>query len=79
MDTVAHEVVTHYRATDIVTVLTGVDQTLSFPRPNKHELREQFGVPRDAFVGMFVARWDLDKAVDVLEQVMKRTPGVFWV
>ena len=78
-DMVAHEAVTHYGATDVVTVLTGVDQTLFFPRPNKHELREQFGVPPDAFVGVFVARWDLDKAVDVLEQVMERTPEVFWL
>ena len=78
-DAVAHEVTTHYGATDITTVLTGVDQTVFFPRPYKKELRDQFAIPRDAFVGVFLARWGVDKAVDVLQEIMEATPGVFWV
>jgi hypothetical protein len=42
-------------------------------------LREKFGIPHDAFVGVFLARWGLDKAVDVLEDVMAKTPEVFWL
>ncbi len=78
-EAVAHEVTTHYGATDITTVLTGVDQTVFFPRPYKKELRDQFAIPRNAFVGVFLARWGADKAVDVLQEIMDATPEVFWV
>jgi len=78
-DAVAHEVATQYGATDIATVLTGIDQTVFFPRLYKKELRDQFAIPRDAFVGVFLARWGIDKAVDVLQEIMDATPDVFWM
>jgi glycosyltransferase involved in cell wall biosynthesis len=78
-DAVAQEVRQHYGASDVTTVLTGVDQTIFFPRPDKQELRDQLAIPRDAFVGVFLARWGVDKAIDVLQQVMAATPDVFWV
>jgi glycosyltransferase involved in cell wall biosynthesis len=78
-DAVAHEVTQHYGARDVTTVLTGVDQTIFFPRLYKQELRDQFAIPRDAFVGVFLARWGADKAIDVLQQVMEATQKVFWV
>lgn len=78
-DAVAYEVTRHYGATDVVTICTGVDQTIFFPRLYKQELRDHFAIPRDAFVGVFLARWGADKAIDVLQQVMEATPDVFWV
>jgi glycosyltransferase involved in cell wall biosynthesis len=78
-DAVAHEVRRHYGAADVTTVLTGIDQTIFFPRPYRQELRNQLAIPRDAFVGVFLARWGVDKAIDVLQQVMEATREVFWV
>jgi len=78
-DAVAREATAHYGAIDVVSVVTGVDQTLFSPRPDKKGLRDQFAIPRDAFVGVFLARWGVDKAIDVLQEVMKTTPDVFWV
>lgn len=76
---VAQEAKDHYAAQDVRTVLTGVDRSIFFPRMQRRELRDKFGIPDDAFVGVFLARWDLDKALDVLEAVMQYTPEVFWV
>ena len=76
---VASEAREHYAAQEVYPVLTGVDRTIFFPRTDRAALREKFGVPRDAFVGVFLARWDLDKALDVLKSVMARTPEVFWL
>jgi glycosyltransferase involved in cell wall biosynthesis len=76
---VAREAKKHYEAQDVRTVLTGVDRSIFFPRVQRQELRDKFGIPHDAFVGVFLARWDLDKALDVLEDVMRHTPEVFWL
>lgn len=76
---VAQEAKEHYAAQDVRTVLTGVDRSIFFPRVQRQELRDKFGIPHDAFVGVFLARWDLDKALDVLEEVMTKTPEVFWL
>jgi glycosyltransferase involved in cell wall biosynthesis len=78
-EAVAHEVTTHYGAARVVTLPTGVDRTTFFPRPDKGPLRDQVGIPREAFVGVFLARWGIDKAVDVLEKIMAGTPDVFWL
>lgn len=76
---VAEEITTYYGAATVTTLPTGVDHTIFFPHPNKRELREQYGIPREAFVGVFLARWGADKAIDVLEKVMAETPNVFWL
>jgi glycosyltransferase involved in cell wall biosynthesis len=76
---VAREAKDHYAAQDVRTVLTGVDRSIFFPRTHRGELRDKFGIPYDTFVGVFLARWDLDKALDVLEAVMQHTPEVFWL
>jgi len=78
-DGVASEVVEHYQATAVSTILTGVDRALFFPHPERRGLREKFNIPQDAFVGVFLARWGLDKGIDVLQSVMDGAPDVFWV
>jgi glycosyltransferase involved in cell wall biosynthesis len=76
---VAQEAKEHYAVQDVRTVLTGVDRSIFFPRRHRKELRDKFAIPQDAFVGVFLARWGLDKALDVLETVMQHTPEVFWL
>lgn len=78
-DAVAHEVSTHYGETAVATVVTGIDQAVFFPRSSKRECRDQFAIPHDAFVGVFLARWGVDKAIDILQEVMDATPDIFWV
>jgi len=78
-EAVAKEAKELYAAQDVQTVLTGVDRSIFFPRLHRLELRDKLGIPRDAFVGVFLARWGLDKAIDVLEGVMAKTPEIFWV
>ncbi len=78
-ESVADEARTHYAAKLISTAPTGVDRSIFFPRTNRQELREKHAIPQDAFVGVFLSRWDLDKAIDVLEQVITRTTDVFWL
>ena len=76
---VAQEARNHYTAEQVQTVLTGVDCSIFSPYEDRATLREKFGVPRDSFVGVFLARWDLDKAIDILEEVMAKTSEVFWL
>lgn len=78
-EAVAEEITTHYGATRVVTLPTGVDRALFFPRPDKGLLRDQLDIPREAFVGVFLARWGVDKAIDVLEKIIAATPNVFWL
>ncbi|MGE0825143.1 MAG: glycosyltransferase family 4 protein [Candidatus Binatia bacterium] len=78
-EAVAGEIMTRYGAATVTTLPTGVDCNIFFPRPYKHQLRDRFDIPRDAFVGAFLARWGADKAIDVLEKVMAGTPNVFWL
>ncbi|MBI3301260.1 MAG: glycosyltransferase family 4 protein [Deltaproteobacteria bacterium] len=78
-DAVADEVARYYSATAVSTIVTGVDRATFFPRRNRAELREKFHIPLDAFVGVFLARWDLDKGIDVLESVMDSASDVFWL
>lgn len=76
---VASEARKHYAAQEVYTILTSVDRSVFFPRTDRAALREKFGIPHNAFVGVFLARWGLDKAIDVLEDMMARTPEVFWL
>jgi glycosyltransferase involved in cell wall biosynthesis len=78
-ESVADEARTHYAARGVHTAPTGVDRSVFFPRANRRELRDKYAIPQDAFVGVFLARWDLDKAIDVLEQVVAKTPDIFWL
>lgn len=78
-DEVAAEAAQHYQAPAVSTVVTGVDRTVFFPRAQREALRQKFNIPADAFVGIFLARWDLDKGIDVLTEIMDCASGVFWV
>lgn len=78
-DAVAAELIAHYNAENVSTVLSSVDRALFSQRSDRKELREKLGIPADAFVGVFVGRWDLNKGTDVLERVIEAEPDVFWV
>jgi glycosyltransferase involved in cell wall biosynthesis len=78
-ESVANQARALYQAQDILTVSTGIDRAVFFPRENRAELRDKYAVPRDAFVGLFLGRWGPEKAVDVLQEVIDRTPKVFWL
>lgn len=76
---VAAEARAFYGARRVFTVPSAVDEAIFFPRPDWRELRDSYGIPRKAFVGVFVGRWGPDKAIDVLEAVIPRTPGTVWL
>ena len=76
---VAEEAREVYGAKSVFTVTSAVDDAIFFPKAEWRALRDHYGIPRKAFVGLFVGRWGPDKAVDVLQEVMSRTPGTYWL
>jgi len=78
-DAVAEEAREIYGARSVTSVPTGVDRSIFYRRGHRQGLRAKYGIPHDAFVGVFVARWGEDKAIDVLEQVIAATQEVFWL
>jgi len=68
-----------YYGIDDVTVIPNSINTLLFSKKDKMSLRGKFGIPTDAFVGMYVGRWDIFKGCDIIEEVIKKVKDIYWV
>jgi glycosyltransferase involved in cell wall biosynthesis len=78
-DAVKEEVRKYYGFEDVRVVESGVDVGMFKKAPNKDALRKKYSIPSDAFVGLFVGRWDKTKGKDIIEKIVERTPDLYWL
>jgi glycosyltransferase involved in cell wall biosynthesis len=78
-ESVKAELEQQYGLTDVRVVYNGIDTNLFRRISDRRALREKWEIPLDAFVGIYVGRWDLTKGCDVLQSVILNSPETFWV
>ncbi len=76
---VKEELETYYGFDDVRVVESAIDISLFSKIENRNVLRRKYAIPYDAFVGLFVGRWDKTKGKDIVEQVVKKTPDIHWL
>lgn len=78
-ESVRSELRGYYGFNDVRLVNHGID-TSFFYRSGRDEARIRLGIPSDAFVGLYVGRWDATKGCDILDRIIssERT-DTFWV
>jgi glycosyltransferase involved in cell wall biosynthesis len=77
-ESVRDELSAYYGFEDVVVVPNGLDTDV-FRKTDKLLSRRKYGIPEDAFVGLYVGRWDILKGCDILEGVIAGSPGIFWL
>ncbi len=79
-ENVADEIRKYYGFDNVKIINNSIDTSV-FSRTDKERARKNLGIPSDAFVGLYIGRWDITKGCDILEGVMKsvRAPSVYWV
>lgn len=78
-DMVKEELERHYGFHDVRVVESSVDPDVFRKKGDREGLRKKYGVPANAFIGLFVGRWDRTKGSDILERLIERTPDIYWL
>ncbi len=50
----------------------------AFVKQDREQSRRKWGIPGEAFVGLYVGRWDVLKGCDILKNIMAGAPDVYW-
>jgi glycosyltransferase involved in cell wall biosynthesis len=69
----------YYGFNEITVVNHGIDTDFFRKIEETISLRQKWDIPSDAFVGIFVGRWETGKGTDILEEVIKIHHDVLWV
>jgi len=77
-ESVKDELRGYYGYDDVQVVPHGID-THIFQKHDKSIARRKWEVPDNAFVGLYVGRWDDLKGCDALEKIMRLTPDIYWI
>jgi glycosyltransferase involved in cell wall biosynthesis len=77
-DSVGEELGRYYGFSDVTIVENGINIDI-FVNIDKIESRKKYGIPEDAFVGLYVGRWDVLKGSDILEDIITKSQDVYWV
>jgi glycosyltransferase involved in cell wall biosynthesis len=79
-DGVKKELESIYGFKDVEVVYCSVDTSMFRKDDNRQELRDSLGIPRDAFVGIFVGRWEnMQKRSKIMEHVIVSRPDIYWI
>lgn len=78
-ESVSEELKKYYNLNNVYVVESGIDIELFRPLKDKSFLRARYSIPVDAYVGLFVGRWDKTKGKDIIEKTIKATPDIYWV
>lgn len=72
---------TKYYGFDNIKIINNSIDTSVFIKTDKDEARRNLGIPIEAYIGLYVGRWDITKGCDILEGVMKSAvaPDIYWV
>lgn len=69
----------YYKFNDITVINHGVDTDFYIKLNETTTLRKKRQVPEDAFVGIFVGRWEIGKGTDIMEEVIRLHPDIIWL
>jgi glycosyltransferase involved in cell wall biosynthesis len=76
---VKEELHRYYGFNKIAVVNHGIDITLFKKIEETIFLRKKWDVPVDAFVGIFVGRWEIGKGTDIMEEVIQLHHNIIWL
>ena len=76
---VREELYKYYGFRTVSVVNHGIDTTFFRKIEETTPLRKQWNIPPDAFVGIFVGRWEIGKGTDILEEVSRLHPDITWL
>lgn len=77
--TVRDELHKYYRFRKIVVINHGIDTTFYKKMEGTTPLRRKWDIPADAFVGIFVGRWEIGKGTDIMENMIRSRPEIIWI
>jgi glycosyltransferase involved in cell wall biosynthesis len=79
-DSVKKELESVYGFDDVKIILHGIDTSVfkQAGEDRKH-LRQELGIPRDAFVGIFVGGWEAEKRNDIMSCIISLHPDIYWL
>jgi glycosyltransferase involved in cell wall biosynthesis len=76
---VASELRKYYRFRDITIIHHGIDTNFFKKIEDVTPLRKKWNIPSNAFVGIFVGRWEIGKGIDILNEVIQNTKDTIWL
>jgi glycosyltransferase involved in cell wall biosynthesis len=77
--TVKGELRKYYGFKKITVVNHGIDTNFFDKIEETNTLRKKWDIPSDAPVGIFVARWEIGKGIDVMEEIIKLHHNIIWL
>ncbi|MBZ0156962.1 MAG: glycosyltransferase family 4 protein [Alphaproteobacteria bacterium] len=75
---VGRELAAWYGYEGVRVVPNGVDTDL-FRKRDPLLARKKWGLPEDAFIGMYAGRWEDFKGADIVEAIIRNVPDVLWI
>lgn len=77
--TVKGELRKYYGFKKITVVNHGIDTNFFDKIEETNTLRKKWDIPSDALVGIFVARWEIGKGIDIMEEIIKLHHNIIWL
>lgn len=79
-ENVADELKRYYGFENVRVINNGIDTSVFSPS-DKLKAKKNVGIPENAYVGLYVGRWDLTKGSDILEAVMtsQKASDIYWL
>ena len=77
--TVRDELRRYYKFRKIAVVNHGIDTTFYKKIKETTPLRKKWDIHADAFVGIFVGRWEIGKGTDIMENMIRSRPDIIWI
>lgn len=79
-ENVGDELKKYYGFDDVKVINNSIDTSV-FSKTDKEDARRNLGIPSEAYVGIYIGRWDITKGCDIFEGVMtsRATSDVYWV
>jgi len=69
-----------YGFRDVTVIHHGIDTALFKKNENRQHLRQNLGIPEEAFIGLFVGRWEnLKKGYTLMNALISECPDVYWL
>lgn len=78
-NSIQKELSQHYGFKDVMVIPHGIDTEFYTKNPDTKSLRLKWGISDDAFVGIFVGRWEIGKGIDILTEIILSHPEIFWI
>jgi len=79
-DSVKEELEAIYGFHDVTTVFHGIDiSVFKKGEEDRGRVRQELGIPEDAFVGIFVGGWEIEKGNNIMKGIILRRPDIYWL